>query len=108
MEVLKYYIYYSDYKNCILVNKEWHDRLVTMKGAMLLNKVVAEQDIITHIEFLKTLYGIERIKLIIDCFEYIPIPKKDLKIIYKYPMTWVTANKIKRSKTLRGIGILDW
>jgi hypothetical protein len=38
MEVLRYYIHCNDYKNTLLVCKDWCDYLVPMRGAIMLTQ----------------------------------------------------------------------
>ena len=121
MEVLRYYIHCDDYKNALLVCKDWRDYLVPTQGAMRLVQKLHQDG---YIECYKNDLALMNntfqpgafisIKKFIDTLEAIPDTNSNINFMdklhakYVFPMTWYTSIQIKKSETLRSISLLDY
>jgi len=113
MEVLRYYIHYKDYKNAILVSKNWRDYLIDCKGAMMFARIMSKHGYIMcykkDIDILKELKGLEMLKCIIESLEY--TRKRDFDLFlkkYTYPVTYFMSFKLKNRPNLRHIDLMGY
>ena len=87
MDIVKKYVSPCDYKNCILVNKEWKSNFIMLNHLIQLHYKLKKEDwftIFSH-NIIKdhSLTSLEIIKCLIETFEE---PKKFNKEKYKYKM----------------------
>ena len=87
MEIAKKYISPLDYKNCILVNKEWNANFVSLNHIISLHYKLKKEDWFTEFTYNiikdRSLTSLELVKCLIDTLEE---PKKFNKKKHKYKM----------------------
>ena len=105
MENVKRYTDPKDYRNLILVNKEFYGVFKTMEHVVKLNKLLFKggwfsiytHQVIPDMNFLDTL----------DCLIY-SLEKQSKKYHLFHKVNGIIASKIKRSPTLKGINLLGY
>jgi hypothetical protein len=98
MDCVKYYISLDEYKNLILVNKEYYQIFSNVKEPLMLSYILKKEGLFHRSAFdfiKKKLNGFESIKLLIECLEVKTKFNEDRLIIYK-PLNWCKCMQIKK------------
>ena len=104
MEFVKNYVCPFEYKNCILVNKEWNNNFVSLNHLIKLHYKLNNEEWFSpfthHVIKDRSLSSLELIKCLIDTLDE---PKKFNKQKYKYKM--INVIMIKTNPRLKFINL---
>ena len=97
--VIRYYIDIEEYKNLILVNKDYYQIFSQVKEPLTLKKILYKEGFLdpSDMPFIKTIKG----KMLIDLLIMILEPKRNSNFIIKYdnvykPINYIIARQIKK------------